>query len=103
MFVIFIFSFFVIVLLNLFSVDSSDKDDSISPGQAIQDSWTKMKSQLEHEYAVTGWALSVLPEICANVLSDLTGEHLLMIERVVERLDVPPCPNDQVSGQDATT
>ncbi len=25
-----------------------------------------------------------------------------MIERVVERLHVPPCPNDQVSGQDTT-
>ncbi len=78
MLVKFIFPFFVIVLLTIFSVDSSDKEDRISLGQAIQDSWAKRKSRLEHEYAVTGWALSVLPEICANVLSELTGEHRLM-------------------------
>ncbi len=84
------------------SIDSSDKEDTISLGQAIQVSWTKRKSQLEHEYAVTGWALSILPEICANVLSDLTGEHHLMMENIVEGLHVPPCPNKQVSGQDMT-
>ncbi len=44
----------------------------------------------------------VLSEICANVSSELTWEHCLMIERVVERLHVPSCPNDQVSGHDMT-
>ncbi len=60
------------------------------------------RGSLEHEYAVTAWALSDLPEICVNDLSELTGEHCFMIERVVERLHVPPCSNDQVSGQDMT-
>ncbi len=86
----------------IFSIGSHDKDDTISLGQAIQDSWSKRKSQLEHEYAVTGWSLSILPEIRLNVSSDLTGEHCLMMENVVERLYVPSCPNEQVSGQDMT-
>ncbi len=37
-------SFFVIVLLIIFSVDSFDEEDSISLGQAIQDSLAKRKS-----------------------------------------------------------
>ncbi len=81
----------------ILSIGSHDEDDTISLGQAIQDSWAKRKSWLEHEYAVTGWALSVLPEICLNVSSDLTGEHCLMMENIVERLHVPPCPSEQVS------
>ncbi len=101
MFIIFLF-FYVIALLIIFSVDSFDEEDSISLRQGIRDSWAKRKSQIEHEYTGTGWVLSVLPEICVNFLSELTGEHRLMIERVVERLHVPPCPNDQVSGQDTT-
>ncbi len=84
------------------NIDSIDEEDPISLGQAIQESWTKRKSQLEHEYVVTGWALFVLPEIQMNVASELTGEHHLMIEMVVERLHVPHCPNDQVSGCDMT-
>ncbi len=58
----------------------------------MQNSWLKRKPQLEHDYAVTGWALSVLPEIQFHVASELTGEHHLMIERVVEWLHHPPCP-----------
>ncbi len=85
-----------------FSIGFHDEDDMISLDQAIQDSWSRRKSQLEHEFAVTGWALSILPEICLNVSSDLTGEHHLMMENVVERLHVPPCLNDQVLGQDMT-
>ncbi len=53
-------------------------------------------------YAVTGWAVSVLPEVCVNIASELMGTHILMIERVVERLRIPPCLNDQVSGYDMT-
>ncbi len=49
-----------------------------------------VKERISHEYAVTGWALFILLEICANVLSDLTGEHHLMMENIVEGLHVPP-------------
>ncbi len=86
----------------IFSIGSLDEEDKISLGQVIQDSWAGRKSLLEHGYAVTGWALSILPETCPNVLSDLTGEHRLMMENVVERLYVPPCPNKQVSGHEMT-
>ncbi len=97
-----IFSYFhIFVWLIIFNIDSFDKEQPISLGQAIQDSWTKRKSWLKHKYAVTGWALSVLTEILSNFASVLTGEHHLMMERVVER-QVPPCPNDQVSRLDMT-
>ncbi len=64
------------------SIDSFVQKDVILLGQVIQDSWAKKKSLLEHEYALTGWSLSVLPEIHANVLSVLTGENHLMIKKV---------------------
>ncbi len=41
-----------------------------------------------------------MSEICANVASEHKGEHCLMIEGAVEWLHVPPCHNDQISGQD---
>ncbi len=78
-------------LLIIFSVDSFDEYEPVSVDQAIQESWSKRKSQLEHEYPVTVWTLSIFPEICCHVASELTGEHDLMIERVVEQLHVPPC------------
>ncbi len=76
----------------IFIIGSHDEEETISLGQAIQDSCERRKSCLDHDYAITGWALSILPEICANVLSDLTGEHCLMIENVVERLHVACSP-----------
>ncbi len=36
--------------LIMFSIDSFDGEDTISLGQGIQDSWTKRKSQLEHNW-----------------------------------------------------
>ncbi len=41
-------------------------------------------------------------EICANVSTDLTGEYCLVMENAVERLHVPPCPKEQLSGQEMT-
>ncbi len=58
----------------------------------------KRKCHLEHDNAVTSWTLSVLPEIWIHVESELTGEHCLLFERVVEWLHHPRCQNDQVSG-----
>ena len=61
-------------------------------GQVLK-AWNKRRTKLEHEYAVAGWALSVLPEVRADALERITGEHRDMIESVVLRLHVPPCPN----------
>ncbi len=87
--------FICFCMLIKFSVDSFDEEEPKRLWYAIQGSWTKKKSWLEHEYAVTGWVLSVLPKVYVNVASELTG---LMIEMVVERLHAPPCPNNQLSG-----
>lgn len=47
--------------------------------QAMQDVQMKRKFQLEYKYAVTGWALFVLPEICSQVMNMLTRENHLVI------------------------
>jgi hypothetical protein len=62
-------------------------------GEQVLKAWNKRRTKLEHEYAVAGWALSVLPEVRADALERITGEHRDMIESVVLRLHVPPCPN----------
>ncbi len=81
-----------------------DEEEPISLGQAIQDLWMKRKSQVEHEYAVTRLALSVLPEVCVNVASELLGEYQLMIEKIVNSQTITcfPRPNDKVSDYSMT-
>ncbi len=37
-------------------------------------SWYHQSDQLEHEYAITDHALSLVPEICADAYEQLTGE-----------------------------
>ncbi len=86
----------IIGILIIFSAYSFDEDYTLSVGWAIQ--YALMKRKLEHEYAVTGWALSVLCEIWCHLACDLTGEHHLMIEKVIEWLHYPPCLNNLVSA-----
>ncbi len=62
----------------------------------------KRKSWLEHEYAVTSWALLILPEIPYHMESELNGEQYLIIEKLFEWLNHPPCPNDKVLSYNMT-
>lgn len=84
--------------MTTFSVGSFDEDETVTLGHAIEAAWEKQNSQFKSEYAISGWELSILPEICCHVSSELIGEHWLMIVRVVEWLHPFPCPNDQVEG-----
>ncbi len=39
----------------------------------VKQSWMKRKQLLEHDFAVAGWALSILPEIRDDVRLNLDG------------------------------
>ncbi len=55
--------------------------------------WNKHKQRIEHEYAISGWALCIIEDVQKDVLEQLTGMHHDAIEKVVSRLHLPPCPN----------
>ncbi|KAL3769143.1 hypothetical protein ACHAWU_001211 [Discostella pseudostelligera] len=89
----------------LLGVSSDDEEghieeivDENSLGYKVRSHWEKRKVKLEHDYAITGWALCVMDEVRRDVDANLNGEHRNAIERVVERLHIPPCanPNEQV-------
>ncbi len=66
--------------------------------QAVYMSWYHCSDQHEHECAITAWALSLVPEICNDVLERLTGNVREKIETVINRLHTPPCPNTKVAN-----
>ncbi len=55
--------------------------------------WHRLKSKLEHNYAITGWALSVIPEVRDGVKKRMIGIHRDALEWVVIKLHMAPCPN----------
>ncbi len=57
---------------------------------------------MEHAYAVTAWALSLLPDIradCMERLSTDKGDLRRSIDEVISRLHHPPCPNKKVASK----
>lgn len=62
-------------------------------GQICCLEWEKRRERLEHPYSITGWALSVEPEVYKDCAARFTGEHRDAIEEVVRKLHLPPCPN----------
>ncbi len=58
----------------------------------------KRKQLLEHDFAVTGWVLSILPEIGVDFKLKLDGDKRMVIERVIAKLHVAQKPNSKVSN-----
>ncbi len=57
---------------------------------------------MEHAYAVTVWALSILPDIKADYMECLStdnGDLRKLIDEVVSRFHHPPCPNKKVASK----
>jgi hypothetical protein len=84
------------------NADSNDDDDDyedgeedivLSFGRQFIWHWDKRKNKIEHEYAIAGWALCVMPEVRKDVAVRLTGFHRDAIAEVVRRLHLTPCPN----------
>jgi hypothetical protein len=65
----------------------------MSFGRTILFHWKKRKKRIEHEYAIAGWALSVVDEIRKDVRALLRGEHRTAIEIVIRRLHETPRAN----------
>jgi len=62
-------------------------------GQSVKATWNKRKTRLEHDNAIAGWAMSIMPESRADLNERMTGEHRNAIEHVVLCLRAEPCPN----------
>ncbi len=54
---------------------------------------------MEHDFAITGWVLSLLPEIREDVAETMDGNARMAIEWVVTKLHVPPNPNPKTSEE----
>jgi len=73
--------------------DSSSGDDDDNLGDKCLKLWEHRVHRLEHDFAVCAWSLSVMPEVREDVVQRLDGPRRLMVEDVVRRLHVFPCPN----------
>ena len=80
--------------------DSSKKDEALTLGSEVLFAWDRRKGKIEHDYAVLGWVLSVMPDVRADVAERLNGDHRIAIERVITRLHLPPCPNKNKTIKD---
>ena len=75
--------------------EDASADDEKNPmrlGSKILFEWERRKVKLDHDYAIIGWDLSVMPEVRANVEERLNGDHSDAIKCVVSKLHEPPCP-----------
>ncbi len=66
----------------------------------VKQSWMKRKQLLEHDFAIAGWSLSILPEIRDDVRLNLDGDKRIAIERVIAKLHVAPNPNSKVANDE---
>ena len=76
--------------------DAPIETEKMSFGCQVIFHWSKRKKRIEHEYAIAGWALCVLPEVQDDVTDRMKGDERDAIEKVVMRLHAPPCPNPAV-------
>ena len=88
--------------ISEFFFSDNDDNDDFTLGDAVLFAWKKRKNRLEHAYAVTAWALSLLPNIradCMERLSTDNGDLRKLIDEVVSCLHHPPCPNKKVASK----
>ncbi len=78
---------------------TKDEDEEFTLGSHVLALWEKRSKNLIHDYAVTGWALSVQPEICSHCINLLTGSQHLQIEQVIVKLHQKPYPNLNVINE----
>ncbi len=91
-----------ILLMIFYLFDSDNKNDEyedFSLSAMIQQSWSKRKHLLEHDFAITGWVLSLLPEIREDVAERMDGNARMAIKQVITKLHAPPNPNPKTSEE----
>ena len=74
-------------------VDEDQAEESMGLGIKIQRCWEIWKARLQHDYAVTAWALCVMPDVRRGVTEHLTGVQRDAMERVVRKLHESPGAN----------
>ena len=79
--------------------DDEDLDEPgpLRLGTDVKNAWRRRKEKLEHDYAITGWTLSISPEVRTDINERLGGKHRNAIECLVLRLHLVPCPNDDAT------
>ena len=64
--------------------------------RTIFDCWKKRMPALNHETSCAAWQLSVNLAVREDVRKRCVAEHKEILQRVVFRLHIAPCPNDKV-------
>ncbi len=95
---------YLIKQANIFGsfFSNNDDNDEFTLGDAVLFTWKKRKNRLEHAYAVSAWALSLLHEVrtdCMERLSTNNRDQRKLVGEVVSRLHYPPCPNKNVASK----
>ena len=54
--------------------DAPIETEKMSFGRQVIFHWSKRKKRIEHEYAIAGWALCVLPEVQDDVTDRMKGD-----------------------------
>ncbi len=73
--------------------EEREGSDEFLFGSKILWHWEHRKIKIKHEYAITAWALCVMDDVREDVRLQLRGKHRIVMEKVVKRLHLPPCPN----------
>ncbi len=89
-FLLFDFNLSVVTYCSEDSDDDNSDVNKVSLSQAVYMSWSHRSYQLEHEYVITAWALSLVPEIHDDVIERLTGDMREKIETVIVKLHTTP-------------
>ncbi len=51
----------IILIFGIYFSNSDSDEEEVSLSCMVKQSWIKRKELLEHDFTVTGWALSILP------------------------------------------
>ncbi len=80
------------------SSESDSDDEEVSLSSMIKQSLMMRKRLLQHDYDITSWALSILPEIQDDVRLNLDGNKRMSMKRVIAKLHVASNPNSKVAN-----
>ncbi len=84
-------------LISISHLSESDSENkSMSLSSMIKQSWMKRTQLLDHDFAITGWALSILPEICDDVRLNFCDDKRMAIEQFIAKFHVAPNPKFNV-------
>jgi len=60
----------------------------------MEEAWTARRQKLVHDYAITAWMVSPIPEVMADAINNRNGAHVDAVDRLVVKLLVSPQATD---------